>query len=256
MRLLLSIVFVSLLIPLAAGAQAPKQVEVIDEPLAVEVAEPLAVEVVNPAPACEPLRWQLVGYSEIRGGGNTFRVMEQNRVCAAEFPGRRACTSAEILDTVNPIPTGPDFPGAWVRPVIQLIALGDSMDVSGVVNAGQNFNCIATNNGLVMQSDESFAIASCSSVLPVAQTRGSLASNQVNLTECLLSDIAENAASFSYQLLSSSRAREHGSSCSAWIRAANAEGGISPNDGVRSYFVVVPAPSPKGLACRDKFGHD
>jgi uncharacterized membrane protein YphA (DoxX/SURF4 family) len=31
------------------------------------------------------------------------------------------------------------------------------------------------------------------------QTWGRLASNQVNLTECLLSDIAENAASFSYQ---------------------------------------------------------
>jgi len=31
------------------------------------------------------------------------------------------------------------------------------------------------------------------------QTWGSLAPNQVNLTECLLSDIAENAVSFSYQ---------------------------------------------------------
>jgi hypothetical protein len=33
------------------------------------------------------------------------------------------------------------------------------------------------------------------------QTWGRLASNQVNLTECLLSDIAENAASFSDQPL-------------------------------------------------------
>ncbi len=31
------------------------------------------------------------------------------------------------------------------------------------------------------------------------QTWGSLAPNQVNVTECLLSDIAENAVSFSYQ---------------------------------------------------------
>jgi hypothetical protein len=29
---------------------------------------------------------------------------------------------------------------------------------------------------------------------------------------------------------SSSQVREHGSSCSPWIRAANAEGGISPNE--------------------------
>jgi hypothetical protein len=36
-------------------------------------------------------------------------------------------------------------------------------------------------------------------VLLTALTRGSLAPNQVGLTECVLSDIAENAASFSYQ---------------------------------------------------------
>ncbi len=55
MRLFLSILVTALIIPLTAHAQAPKKVEVINLPLAVEV--------VNPAPASPPARFQLVGFT-------------------------------------------------------------------------------------------------------------------------------------------------------------------------------------------------
>jgi len=55
MRLFLSTLLTALIVPLAAHAQAPKQVEVINDPLAVEV--------VNPAPPSPPVRWQLVGFT-------------------------------------------------------------------------------------------------------------------------------------------------------------------------------------------------
>ncbi len=74
MRLFLSVLVSALIVPLAAQAQAPKQVEVINaplavevttpiaivEPVAVEITEPLAVEIVNPAPPSLPARFQLV----------------------------------------------------------------------------------------------------------------------------------------------------------------------------------------------------
>jgi hypothetical protein len=77
MHLFLSVLVTALIVPLAAYAQAPKQVEVVNDPLpvevttpiaivepvAVEITEPLAVEVVNPAPTSPPVRWQLVGFT-------------------------------------------------------------------------------------------------------------------------------------------------------------------------------------------------
>ena len=103
------------------------------------------------------------------GAPKSAAVLKQNRICAAEFDGSRVCTSLEILDTVNPPVPAADFPGAWVRPVLQKIANADNLDASGVVNVGQFFQCTtASNLGLMMQPDESFALADCGSVLPVA----------------------------------------------------------------------------------------
>ena len=77
MRLFLSILVTALTVPLAAYAQAPKQVEVINDPLAVEV--------VNPAPASPPVRWQLVGFTAATMIG-TVGPLEMARGCAATRP--------------------------------------------------------------------------------------------------------------------------------------------------------------------------
>ena len=109
MRLFLTILLTALIVPLAAHAQAPKQVEVINDPLAVEV--------VNPAPPSPPVRWQLVGFTSTSYTGDTG-VLAFTVACQAEFEaGSRMCTSEEVLNTVT-VPTALSG-SAWVRPVYQ-----------------------------------------------------------------------------------------------------------------------------------------
>ena len=91
MRLFLFVLLTALIVPFAAYAQAPKPVEVINDPLAVEV--------VNPAPPSPPVRWQLVGFTAATMVG-TVGPLGMARVCAAEFASSRTCSSAEILGPV------------------------------------------------------------------------------------------------------------------------------------------------------------
>jgi hypothetical protein len=128
MRLFLSALVTALLVPLAAYAQAPKPVEVINpvlavevttpiaivEPVAVEIAEPLEVEVVNPAPPSPPARFQLVGFTGTRLTGDSG-VLSFTSACATEFSGSRFCLSHEVVETVEvPIITDTSF--AWINP--------------------------------------------------------------------------------------------------------------------------------------------
>ena len=97
MHLFLSILVIALTVPFAAHAQAPKPVEVINnplavevttpitivEPVAVEITEPLAVEVVNP-PVCPSARFQLVGFTTTTfDGGQGVRTYTQ--ACQTDF---------------------------------------------------------------------------------------------------------------------------------------------------------------------------
>ena len=82
--------------PLAAQAQAPKQVEVINDPLAVEVVnpqvevtnDPLVVEVVNPATPSPPVHWQLVGFTSASFVGDQG-ILGFTLHCHAEFTNSR-----------------------------------------------------------------------------------------------------------------------------------------------------------------------
>ena len=78
MRLFLSSLVSALIVPLAAYAQAPKLVEVINDPLAVEV--------VNPAPPSPPVRWQLVGFTSATYTGAMGGHFGVTQKCQLEFP--------------------------------------------------------------------------------------------------------------------------------------------------------------------------
>jgi hypothetical protein len=128
MRLFLSALVTALIIPLVAYAQAPKKVEVINDPLAVEVTtpiaiiepvavditEPLAVEVVNPAPPSPPVRWQLVGFTSATytgAMGGNFGVTQK---CQLEFLNSRMCRIEEVAATTS-IPSSL-VGNAWANP--------------------------------------------------------------------------------------------------------------------------------------------
>jgi len=106
MRLFLSALVTALIVPLAAHSQAPKPVEVINDPLAVEV--------VNPAPPSQPVRWQLVGFTRATytgAMGGNFGVTQK---CQLEFPNSRMCSLEEVMATTS-IPSS--LAGnAWTHP--------------------------------------------------------------------------------------------------------------------------------------------
>ena len=123
MRLFFSTLLTALFVPLAAYAQAPKQVEVINQPIAVEVRnveplavditnEPVAVEVVNP-PTAIAQRVDFVGVTEPLHPFNLGRL-EANAFCQAIYsPESRVCNVADLADSLTlslgDIPEG----GAW-----------------------------------------------------------------------------------------------------------------------------------------------
>ena len=103
-----------------AFAQAPKQVEVINEPLAVEV--------VNPTPPSPPARFQLVGFTTTEFGNflqtaGVPSLFEMIAACQAEVdPASRMCRVDDIqLTTVIPseLPTVDEHGfqiRAWLTP--------------------------------------------------------------------------------------------------------------------------------------------
>ena len=104
MRLFQSALVTALIVPLAANAQAPKQVEVINDPLAVEV--------VNP-PTAIAQRVDFVGVTEPLHPFNLGRL-EANAFCQAIYsPESRVCNVADLADSLT-LSLG-DIPeeGAW-----------------------------------------------------------------------------------------------------------------------------------------------
>ena len=111
-------------VPIAAQAQAPKQVEVINDPLpvevtnpvtivdpvAVDITEPLAVEVVNPAPPSPHLRWH-VGFTSATYTGDMGGHFGVRQKCQLEFPNSHMCSTEEVAAPSIPSPL---VGNAWV----------------------------------------------------------------------------------------------------------------------------------------------
>lgn len=92
MRPFLSVLVTALIVPLAAYAQAPKQVEVINDPLSVEV--------VNP-PTAIAQRVDFVGVTEPLHPFNLGRL-EANAFCQAIYsPESRVCNVADLADSLT-----------------------------------------------------------------------------------------------------------------------------------------------------------
>jgi len=159
-RLFLSVLVAALIVPLAAYAQAVKQVEIVNDPLAVEV--------VNPAPPSPPVRWQLVGFTSATypgAMGGNFGVTQK---CQLEFPNSRMCSIEEAVATTS-IPSG--LSGrAWTH----------AQATAGVVifagaPVSQSTNCFGWHSGLHsltgnVVSDEGTAdvISDCNREHPIA----------------------------------------------------------------------------------------
>ena len=122
-----TIVFsIAFLVPLAASAQAPKSVEVINDPLAVEVTNLPAVQDVNVLSSatggCEVKTFQLVGFTSTLYTGNLGGVLGSTEKCQREFSGSRMCTSEEVQATTNLPSHIPDF--SWVDPFEGILGRG------------------------------------------------------------------------------------------------------------------------------------
>ena len=130
---------------------------------------PLDVNVTNPTPNSCP-SFELVGTTRTAFLG-TEGPMSFSRACAADFPGSRWCTSAEVLSSVNP----PGFRAvAWVRAVFVLVSESSFMDVSGLLAPAPDFTCdtwsISRTDavGLVVDGRGIFRTHRCSSVRTAA----------------------------------------------------------------------------------------
>jgi hypothetical protein len=137
MRLFLSVLVTALIVPLAAYAQAPKQIEVINDPLVVEVTNlpPVqdvtgTVEVTNLPTPMAAARYQLVGFTSLTfDGGQGIRTYTQ--ACQSDFTlAARMCTSEEVLNTIH-WPNVPAATRGWVRPVYQSATASEVVDASG-----------------------------------------------------------------------------------------------------------------------------
>jgi hypothetical protein len=160
MRLFLSVLVAALLVPLAAYAQAIKQVEIVNGPLAVEV--------VNPAPPSPPVRWQLVGFTSATYPGAMGGNFGVTRKCQLEFPNSRMCSIEEAVATTS-IPSG--LSGrAWTHAQ----ATAEVVIFAGAPTS-QSTNCFGWRSGLHsltgnVVSDEGTAdvISDCNRERPIA----------------------------------------------------------------------------------------
>lgn len=165
MHLFLSVLLTALIVPLAAHAQAaPKQVEVVNDPLVVEV--------VNPAPPAPPARFQLVGFTSATMLGNAG-VLSLTLACQQEFNGSRMCNSVEVIETVM-VPSGLTG-NAWVRPffvpfqqVSTSSSPGTGLDASGIVGQAIEFSCVGSRGFAVTATGIFISSQFCSDPRPVA----------------------------------------------------------------------------------------
>jgi hypothetical protein len=160
---LLVVLFVLFSVP--ALAQAPaKEVEVINDPLMVEV--------VNPAPPAPPAHWQLVGFTAATFTGDAG-LFAFSRACHAEFPGSRMCVSPEILRTsaIPAVLVGE----AWVQPSPAAGSTSGIVDASGARSVGSNLTCgdfptwsHASLRGLTVDFEGRFRAGLCDAPRPIA----------------------------------------------------------------------------------------
>jgi hypothetical protein len=172
MRLFLSALVTALIVPLAAYAQAPKQVEVVNDSLAVEVVnpqvevtnEPLAVEVVNPAPPSPPVRWQLVGFTSATYTGAMGGHFGVTQKCQLEFPNSRMCWIEEVAATTS-IPSSL-VGNAWANPTD--LHYPNCREHCYLWTDPES--CGSFGDGRVVTSDGNVAVykASCDSAHPIA----------------------------------------------------------------------------------------
>ena len=149
-------------VPLAAHAQAPKPVEVVNDPLAVEV--------VNPAPAPLPLRWQLVGFTSATYSGDLGGPFGATQKCQLDFPNSRMCVEdtvkvREVSETTD-IPTG--LVGvAWVtdyRAASSQPTTGCESWTIGAGNSGHVVNANGTPGSHTCDAEFPIPIACCALV--------------------------------------------------------------------------------------------
>jgi hypothetical protein len=122
----ISALIAALLVPLAAHAQAPKQVEVINDPLVVEVTNLPPVQDVNivdgATGGCEVKTFQLVGFTSTLYTGNLGGIFGSTQKCQLDFPGSRMCAFEEIQKTTDVPDQIADF--AWMEPASTTSCVG------------------------------------------------------------------------------------------------------------------------------------
>jgi len=142
MRLFLSALVTALLAPFAAQAHSPDAC---------------------PAPEPGPMRYQLVGLTSATTNG-IAGPLGFTRLCDAEYPSSRWCTSREVLDSANLPATSGE---AWVRPT----DLSNQSDASGQGNVS-GLTCLHYSNliyaGLTMDDAGRFSKSECTTLRAVA----------------------------------------------------------------------------------------
>jgi hypothetical protein len=105
MRLFLWAPITALIVPLAAYAEAPKPVEVIDDRFAVEY--------VDSTPPSPPERWQFVGFTRATYTGAMGGYLGVTQKCQREIPNSRMCDFEEVAATTSI--SAPPVGEAWVH---------------------------------------------------------------------------------------------------------------------------------------------
>jgi hypothetical protein len=143
MRLFLSTLLTALIVPFSAQSHSPNSC---------------------PAPESAPMRWQLVGFTSATTDG-IAGPLGFTRLCDAEYPGSRWCTSREVLNSSNLPATSGE---AWVRPTFEVKLL----DASGLESSAPTLTCGSYSNpgGNSLKVDDAgrFLPGACSTLRAVA----------------------------------------------------------------------------------------
>ena len=127
----------------------------------------------------------LVGFTSGTLSGD-IGVLAMTKLCQADFPASRMCSSAEVLATQT-IPSLPKGPGGWVQPSLVPNGMG-GLDVSGTASASPwDLSCSgwsqASGTGLVVDGSGRFTRESCSATRHVACCAGQSESATSTATE-------------------------------------------------------------------------
>ena len=126
---------------------------------------------------CEPLQYQLVGFSQ-QGGPGATGVLQLTSYCQASYPASRICTTEEVVKTVTfpAVTSSPSNPGpsAWVAPTAIAgrgssvgfdITTGHQTNTQGLTCGGWSSTGLT---GLTVNDRGQFFVSPCSSSLKVA----------------------------------------------------------------------------------------